>query len=59
MSAESAQKLKLLLQSSRIDYHIEESGLPTSVVQHPDDVQQTLVVGHIWIIDLLHKRANI
>jgi hypothetical protein len=40
-------------------YHVEESSLLTSVVQHPDDVQQTLVVGHVRIVDLLDERANI
>jgi len=41
------------------DYHIEESGLLTSVVQHPHNLQQIRVVGHIRIIDLFDKRANI
>jgi hypothetical protein len=40
-------------------YHIEESSFLTSVVQHSDDAQQTLVIGHVRIIDLLDERADI
>ena len=49
----------LLLSELTSDYHIEESGLFASIVQKPDNLQQILVVGHAWIINLFDKRADI
>lgn len=40
-------------------FHIKESSLPTCIVQQSDNLQQILVIGHIWIIDLFNKWANV
>jgi hypothetical protein len=40
-------------------YQVKEPDLLAGAVQHSDDFQQVPVADHAWVIDLLHKRANI